>query len=441
MSGVKCENIKVFYKWCKQFETNKLRKNFTNWTSGNEKVDNFIQEKQLETNNSRNIVFEWIPYNKFLDIKEVDKDDFSTVYFAKWEDGPLEWNNNSIKYVRNQKEFGLKLKYSHNLQNVVEFLNEVKVYSTNFEIFGISQNPDKKNYIMALQDKDYCILCKNEYIDKWCKQCDINKLRKNFTNWTSGNEKIDNFIQEKQLEINDPGNIVFEWIPYNKFLDIKEVDKDDFSTIYSAKWEDGPLKLNYYSRKYVRNQKEFGLKLKYSHNLQNVVEFLNEVKVHSTNFNILEYLKIQIKRIILCGNEKIDNFIQEKQLEINYPRNIVFEWIPYNKFLDIKEVDKDDFSTVYSAKWEDGPLKFNHYSRKYIRNQKEFELKLKYSHNIQNVVEFLNKVKVYSTNFNIFGISQNSDTKNYIMVLQDKDYCIVCQNIYTDEKYKWCKTM
>uniref|UniRef100_U9US63 Uncharacterized protein n=1 Tax=Rhizophagus irregularis (strain DAOM 181602 / DAOM 197198 / MUCL 43194) TaxID=747089 RepID=U9US63_RHIID len=111
--------------------------------NGNEKIDNFIQEKQLEINNSRNIVFEWIPYyNKFLDIKEVDKDDFSTVYLAKWEDGPLEWNNNSRKYIRNLKESELKLKYSHNLQNVVEFLNKVKIYSTNFKIFGISQNPD-----------------------------------------------------------------------------------------------------------------------------------------------------------------------------------------------------------------------------------------------------------------------------------------------------------
>ena len=33
---------------------------------------------------------------------------------------------------------------------------------------------------------------------KWCKSCQID----NFTNWTSGNEKIDGFIQEMQLKIN-----------------------------------------------------------------------------------------------------------------------------------------------------------------------------------------------------------------------------------------------
>jgi hypothetical protein len=30
---------------------------------------------------------------------------------------------------------------------------------------------------------------------KWCKFCHINHLKNNFTNWTSGNEIIDNFIQ------------------------------------------------------------------------------------------------------------------------------------------------------------------------------------------------------------------------------------------------------
>jgi hypothetical protein len=38
-------------------------------------------------------------------------------------------------------------------------------------------------------------------------------LKNNFKNWTSNNEDIDEFIQDKQLEINDYDDIVFEWIP------------------------------------------------------------------------------------------------------------------------------------------------------------------------------------------------------------------------------------
>ncbi|CAB4441620.1 unnamed protein product [Rhizophagus irregularis] len=350
-------------------------------------------------------------------------------------------------------------------------------YSTNIKMFGISQNPDTKNYTIVLLDKDYCLLCQNIYTDrkyKWCKQCEINKLRKNFTNWTSGNEKIDNFIQEKQLVINHYNNSIFEWIPYNKFLDIEEVDKDDFSTVYSAKWEDGPLEWNYNSRKYIRNPKEVELKeikLKHSYNLQ-------DVKVYSTNFKVFGisqnpdtknyiialqnnysycikcnniYTNISYKWCKKCeinksrknftnwtsGNEKIDNFIQEKQLKFNYPHNIVFEWIPYNKFLNIKEVNKDGFSAVYLAQWKDGPLYWDENSNKYIREPEMVALKCPYDS--QNIDNFLNKVETYLINFEIYGVSQNPDTKNYIMVLQDKNYCIICNYKYTDINYKWCK--
>ena len=37
--------------------------------------------------------------------------------------------------------------------------------------------------------------------NKWCKPCQTDNLKENFTNWTSGNKKMDNFIQEMQLKI------------------------------------------------------------------------------------------------------------------------------------------------------------------------------------------------------------------------------------------------
>ena len=85
--------------------------------------------------------------------------------------------------------------------------------------------------------------------------------------WISGNEKIDNFIQEMQLESSD---YVFEWIPYNQFNKIKETVKNDLITIYSAIWKDGPL---IYDEKYIRysNNK---VALKCLHNSQNSIKFL-----------------------------------------------------------------------------------------------------------------------------------------------------------------------
>src|SRR6266487_2424863 len=108
-----------------------------------------------------------------------------------------------------------------------------------FITYGISQNPDTKDYIMVLQDV-YC----------------------------SGNMKIDKLIQEMQSKINDKSDIIFEWIPYNQFDYIKEISKCDFTTIYSAIWNDGPLNYNYNNMEYIRKSDK-KVALKCLHNSQN----------------------------------------------------------------------------------------------------------------------------------------------------------------------------
>jgi serine/threonine protein kinase len=125
-----------------------------------------------------------------------------------------------------------------------------------------------------------CKKCGEEYANiyqKWCKPCQMDNLKGNFTNWTSGNEKIDNFIQEMQLKIDYVNDIVFEWIPYNQFDDIKEIGRGGFATVYSAIWKDGPLGYDKYNEEYTR-ESNYKIALKYLHNSQNINdEFLNEV--------------------------------------------------------------------------------------------------------------------------------------------------------------------
>ena len=96
-------------------------------------------------------------------------------------------------------------------------------------------------------------------------------VQNNFT-WPSGNEKIDDFIQEMQLKINNPNDTVFEWISCNQFNIIKEIGKGGFATVYSAIWKDGPLEYhNYYG--YIRNSNN-KVALKCLHNSQNSIKFL-----------------------------------------------------------------------------------------------------------------------------------------------------------------------
>ncbi|RGB35660.1 hypothetical protein C1646_111031 [Rhizophagus diaphanus] len=279
-------------EWCYSCQTNKFKFNFTNWTSGNKKIDDFIQRMQLSMNSGVDIPFEWIPYDQFDIIKVMDKDDSATVYSAKWKDGPLRYNVDKKEYVRNLNQT-VDLKCVYDSQNIIdEFLNEVATYSKAWtisfhsdkisKIYGISQHPDTKDYIMVLKSK-YCENCSKNYVSNnemntLCKPCQINHLKKNLTSWFSGNDEIDDFIQEMQLKINYHNNLVFEWVPYTQFNDIKKISNiDDSITIYSAIWEDGPLCYKEYDEELTRKSNTMVI-LKYFNNSQNITDkFLNEV--------------------------------------------------------------------------------------------------------------------------------------------------------------------
>jgi hypothetical protein len=89
-------------------------------------------------------------------------------------------------------------------------------------------------------------------------------------NFISGNEKIDDLIQEMLIN-----NKIFEWIPYNQFIEIKETGKNNSITVYSAIWKDGPLYYRY--NEYKRNSNK-EVALKYLQSSQNTIEILiNEV--------------------------------------------------------------------------------------------------------------------------------------------------------------------
>jgi serine/threonine protein kinase len=154
--------------------------------------------------------------------------------------------------------------------------------NVNLKIYGISKKHNTEDYIMVFPNEQ-CEKCGKQYMDdlneryEWCKSCQIDYFKGNFTNWTSGNEKLDNLIQETQLKINDPNDIVFEWIPYNQFNYIKEIGRGGFSTIYSAVWKDGPLYYFYDKKEWIRKSNR-KVVLKCLHSSQNITnEILNEV--------------------------------------------------------------------------------------------------------------------------------------------------------------------
>ena len=133
--------------------------------------------------------------------------------------------------------------------------------------------------MLRLISSKRCSKCGNRYTDmeyKWCQPCQINYLEKNFTEWTSGNKQIDDFIQERQLEFDYNTDKVFEWIPYNQFNDIEEIGKSDITTVYLAVWRDGILYYDYKNEKKWMRESDQKVFLKYFS--QNTIdEFLYEV--------------------------------------------------------------------------------------------------------------------------------------------------------------------
>src|ERR1044072_7980352 len=100
---------------------------------------------------------------------------------------------------------------------------------------------------MMVFDIGYCLCtdCNHSYKDDpWCAKCNAERFRRDFPNWTSGNKFIDEFIQKSQLSA-ESKSTVLEWIPYNRFDNIKLLEK----RTNSATWADGRIIRWSYSNK------------------------------------------------------------------------------------------------------------------------------------------------------------------------------------------------
>src|SRR5213078_2527218 len=87
----------------------------------------FIQDTQLSAHYYAFLVLEWIPYDRFYDIKYIAKGGFGKVYRTNWIDGPIEhWDYQNKNWKRNKQNGFVALKSLNNSKNVtLEFMNEV----------------------------------------------------------------------------------------------------------------------------------------------------------------------------------------------------------------------------------------------------------------------------------------------------------------------------
>jgi hypothetical protein len=106
----------------------------------------------------------------------------------------------------------------------------VKLLNKDFDFYKVLKGEGTKRICENCHDECLATL--------YCEHCVRNYLKANFSNWTSGNNDIDNLIRQYQMETFQPNRIV-EWIPYNKLQNIEYLTKGGCSEIYTAYWIDG----------------------------------------------------------------------------------------------------------------------------------------------------------------------------------------------------------
>ena len=138
----------------------------------------------------------------------------------------------AIPDLENRKEYFLQLVDGNKQLSEIEKNYCRERYTYDFELM---------NALYKKGEPFECEKCKSiRYSNKYCENCISLHLQSLFNTWSSGNDIIDNFIQQCQIKSSLPGRIM-EWIPYDQFEDVKKLTEGGFSSIYTATWTEGDI--------------------------------------------------------------------------------------------------------------------------------------------------------------------------------------------------------
>ncbi|GBB96664.1 hypothetical protein RclHR1_02800014 [Rhizophagus clarus] len=134
-----------------------------------------------------------------------------------------------------------------------------------------------------------------------------------------------------------------------------------------------------------------------------------------------KFSKLNILEGWTSGNPDIYKFIKESKFGYDF-----LEWVPFDRFTDVREIGEGGFAKVYSATWIDS--KSNYYIND-DGNYKKMEAKrkavaLRKLNESQNMPEkYLNELKIHWNLFKrsglqFYGLTKESETKEFMMVLR-----------------------
>ncbi|CAG8626985.1 18587_t:CDS:2, partial [Dentiscutata erythropus] len=281
--------------WCKSCNAKRFEIDFPNWTSGNIEIDKFIRKTQI-TAERRECIFEWVDYSKF---KFLEKFQLFNNHKAFWEDGHLlgwdkdsdKWNRQGgqwVKLVTNQYD------EKHLVPRFLQLEHEISKKTPSKRIvYGMTRDPRTREYAVIEKLLKQCHFCHQEWVyPRWCRHCNFKYFKSEFPKWTSGNSKIDTFIQESQLTAELPDQVL-EWLPENQFTELSQIGSGGYGTVYKAYWKCGRIcKWDFTSNTYERGESMW-VALKGVHDKEDINMLLGEMKAmlefRKTNLGSIDY--------------------------------------------------------------------------------------------------------------------------------------------------------
>ncbi|UZO01165.1 uncharacterized protein OCT59_012269 [Rhizophagus irregularis] len=132
------------------------------------------------------------------------------------------------------------------------------------------------------------------------------------------------------------------------------------------------------------------------------------------------------------GNDDIDNLIKDSiynAIRHRYPGCPSFlEWVPFDRFKDMKQIGEGGFAKVYSATWIDGDAKYiKQGDGNWIKREPEsIQVALKKLNGSQNMsADYLNELKTHwklnnkqLDSLRFYGMTKDPETEEFMIILQ-----------------------
>ncbi|CAG8627999.1 3517_t:CDS:2 [Cetraspora pellucida] len=149
-----CHKPKTDKNWCPECHSKLLLEENPGWTSGDEKLDNYIKKTIIDARRSYDYL-EFIPFENFKDIEIIGKGGFATAFSAirtNCLEGHFTWDVKENKYFRKSYcDYRIALKYFHKI-DAEAFLNECMMLQNDrfLQCYGISRNPKTNEFVIVL---------------------------------------------------------------------------------------------------------------------------------------------------------------------------------------------------------------------------------------------------------------------------------------------------